>query len=117
MAKFVASVIAGLIATVLGGLILHQLTSQQGQQRAPHVTAPPDIDFSAPAQVRQPGAAGLPPLPPGFVLDKPETSPAASTVWTERQKEGFLTYGEAERGCGEGARIWKFEHDGRWFCF
>lgn len=91
MTKFVASVIAGLIATVLGGLILHHLTNSQGQKAVPHVAAPtpdpPDIDFTAP-------------------------SPPKDARW-------FATYAEAERTCGSG-NFWRSpDHGpnaGRYFC-
>jgi hypothetical protein len=90
MTKFVASVIAGIVATVLGGLILNQLTSPQDQQRAPHVTAPvsepPDIDFTAPA-------------------------PPKDAKW-------FSTYADAERACGKG-KVWQLDNPTnawRYFC-
>jgi hypothetical protein len=132
MVKFVASVVAGMIATVLGGLILNHLTNLQGQQ--PHVTAPipapavRDVDFSDLVPNR--GAAASqdvpwaqtesPALPPGFVLDEPASSLPSPRLQTTRQQQGFLTYGEAEQGCDKGARIYKFEYGpsaGRYFCF
>jgi hypothetical protein len=92
MSKFVASVIAGLIATVLGGLILHHLTNSQGQQTVPHVAAPipdpPDIDFTAP-------------LPP-------------------KEARWFATYAEAEHTCGKGkfsrSPDYYGPNAGRYFC-
>ena len=40
MIKFVASVIAGAVATVLGGLVLNYLTNPQAQQVTPHTEIP-----------------------------------------------------------------------------
>jgi hypothetical protein len=76
MDKFVASVVAGVIATVLGGLILNHLNNPQGQKTVPHVTAP---------------------LPEGFVRDQPEPpAPAAP-----QRPAWFTTYAEAEYVCGK----------------
>jgi hypothetical protein len=115
MVKFVASVVAGIIATVLGGLILNYVNNSQ--QVAPPATAPssaPAVDFSD-LIPKQPHSAR-----PGVVLDAPGSSAPPIRVQTPRQQKGFLTYSEAEQACNKGDRIWKFEHGpdaGRYFCF
>ena len=96
MSKFVASVIAGVIATVLGGLVLNYLSSPGGQQTPSPIAAPspkaPVDDWV------------VPPEPHNLLI------------------QGHLTRREAAQNCEKGAlgRIDKFEHGpsaGRYFCY
>jgi hypothetical protein len=93
MTKFVLAVLAGIVATVVGGLTLNYISSLQ----------------QTPSPVTVPTSA--------TPVDLPDLTPPQPY---NPYKDGYLSRGEAEQNCDKRAFIYKFEHGpyaGRYFCF